>query len=310
MTSLIQKLINNYYRYPKAKHKEIKRFGGKLAYQKMLAQKKEMTKSIVSFTPLKKSEGSLKIYFLTGKKYIDQTLFCIFSLEKQIVNTFQYVFVDDGTFDADIIKIISYKIPSAMIITQEMINKNIAAYLPINKYPVLNRKRQEYPHIKKLTDIHTLNECKGFKLVLDSDMLFYQSPSEIIAWLKKPASPIYMIDCEEAYGYSHDLMQKLCGETIPELVNVGVIGMDSASINWILLEEWVKELEEQEGTCYYLEQALSAMLVAGKKAIVLDREAYKVNPSAKEINDTTAILQHYVDLSKMGYYTKAWKKFV
>lgn len=65
-------------------------------------------------------------------------------------------------------------------------------------------------------------------------------------------------------------------------------------------------LEEKEGSSYYLEQALTAMLIGEQKSIVLDKDKYKVNPS---LRDTTA-LHHYVDLSKKYYYTQAWKKLI
>lgn len=309
MNAFIQAMINKYYRYPKAKRKEIERFGGKLAYKEMLAQKEAMTKSITNFKPFKKSSGNLKLYFLTGKKYIDQTLYCIISLERQLIDTFKYVMVDDGTFDNDLIDFVKSKIPAIEIITKDEIDKNIAQYLPINKYPILNKKRQEYPHIKKLTDIHTLNNCEGYKIVLDSDMLFYHEPIELKQWLAHPDKAIHMVDCEEAYGYDHLLMEKLCGSSIPKLVNVGIFGIESSKIIWDNLESWTQELEQEAGASYYLEQALSAMLIAGKPALVLDKEKYKVNPSENEIDECKATLHHYVDLSKKGYYTKAWKKF-
>lgn len=308
---MIQEIINRFYRLPKSKAKEIKRFGGKKAYNEMLLAQQEM---MIACHKLKivddHQTNDMNIYFLTGKNYLYQTLFCIKSLKTNCEENFNFILIDDGTFDDEYVKLAEKLIPNCKIILNKQLEKNINHYLPIDKYPFLNKKRKVYPHIKKLTDIHTLNHCKGFKLVLDSDMLFYQSPKEIIEWLKNPISPLHMIDCEEAYGYSHQLMEQLCGSAIPELVNVGVIGMDSESINWELLEDWVKQLEEKEGTCYYLEQALSAMLIAGKTATVLTRDTYIVNPSEAEINETTAILHHYVDLSKMGYYTKAWKKFV
>jgi hypothetical protein len=310
MKGLIQKLINKYYRYPKAKLREIERFGGETAYKDMLAQKDAMTKSIINLIPLKKSNGKLKIYFLTGKKYIEQTLFCIFSLEKQMDETFKYVLVDDGTFDLTMIDFVNTKLPNVEIAIKSVIDKNITTYLPMDKFPVLNWKRAEYPHIKKLTDVHTLNNCEGYKLVLDSDMLFNHPPVEIKSWLENPNKAIHMVDCDEAYGYSHLLMEQLCGSAIPKLVNVGVFGIDSNEVNWSNLERWIKELEEAEGASYYLEQALSAMLIAGKSTTILDKEKYKVNPPEKEIDKCNATLHHYVDLSKKGYFTKAWKKFV
>lgn len=310
MINFIQNCINTFYRYPKARIREVERFGGKKVYEYMLAQKLEMVKAARNIDALPRSNGALSVYFLTGKKYIDQTLFCICSLEKSMSDTFKYILVDDGTFDEDLKEFVTLKIPNATIIAKSDIFQNLERHLPFERYPVLRKKRDEYPHIKKLTDIHTLDGGKGFKLVLDSDMLFNHPPIEIRNWLEHPDSPIHMIDCAEAYGYEHSFLERVCGAEVPKLVNVGVFGIDSAAINWSDLERWTNELEARAGASYYLEQALSAMLIAEQETVVLDRENYLVNPSEDEIHDCKATLHHYVDLSKKGYYTKAWKKFV
>ena len=136
-------------------------------------------------------------------------------------------------------------------------------------------------------------------------MLFWQEPTAILNWLMKPAEPLYMVDQVESYGYAKQLMKDLCGHDIPSLLNVGAIGLNSLAINWGALEKWINVLEETSGSSYYLEQALSAMLVAGQKATVLNADEYVVHPL--QLNDG-AILHHYVDLSKKIYFEEAWKK--
>jgi hypothetical protein len=117
-----------------------------------------------------------------------------------------------------------------------------------------------------------------------------------------------MIDCVESYGYSKQLMENLSGNIIPSLLNVGAIGLNSTEINWLALDNWVNVLEEKEGSSYYLEQALTAMLIGEQSSTVLDKDKYKVNPS---LDDTQPpVLHHYVDLSKKYYYTKAWKRIL
>ncbi|WP_432329164.1 hypothetical protein ACRQ5D_13040 [Mucilaginibacter sp. P25] len=119
-----------------------------------------------------------------------------------------------------------------------------------------------------------------------------------------------MIDCTEAYGYSRQLMEQLAGAPVKPLLNVGAIGLKSEAIDWDKLENWVKTLEEQEGTSYYLEQALSAMMIADTDAAVLKAGDYIVNPGPDQIKNKTGILHHYVDLSKEGYFKQAWKHFL
>lgn len=253
--------------------------------------------------------NGLPIYFLTGKKYIHQTLFCIQSLVACSLKKFSFTLIDDGSFDTSIIDRINRQLPGARIVTADEIERNLKHKLPENSYPYLHQKRKVYPHIKKLTDIHTLPGT-DWKLVLDSDMLFWQEPVELIDWIIQPENSLYMVDSAQSYGYSLELMERLSGSKIKPLVNVGAIGLNSNQINWRQLESWICELELKEGTSYYLEQALSAMIIGNRPSTVVDSFGYIVNPGKKTSSTRQGILHHYVDLSKKEYLTDLWMNFI
>jgi hypothetical protein len=307
--TMLQSVINFLYRYPKAYLIRYKRFGGYFGYRRMLMGKALMQRAATDLPPVASAENGLTVYFLTGKKYLYQTLFCIRSLTQVSENAYQFVLVDDGSFDERLTAQIKRQLPGARIVTSLMIGQNLDKQLPEAEYPVLHHKRKVYPHIKKLTDIHTI-PGNGWKLVLDSDMLFWNKPSALIAWLENPDKAIYMRDCRESYGYTRELMEDLCGSPVPSLLNVGVIGLDSSQVNWKDLENWTKTLEEKESRSYYLEQALTAMLLATGKAHILPGDEYIVNPAAEAIGNQTGILHHYVDLSKEGYFKQAWRRYL
>ncbi|AYL97256.1 glycosyl transferase [Mucilaginibacter celer] len=305
----MQKLINFLYRIPKSRLKNIRRFGGYLNYRKMMASRKLMEKASFSLPPVISAKEGLPVYFLTGKNYLYQTLFCIRSLVLVSKIKLRFLLVDDGSFDEELINHIKKQLPEATIITKEIIAQNLENIIPPAQFPHLHHKRAVYPHIKKLTDIHTI-PGDDWKLVLDSDMLFWREPREMLEWLHHPQRPLHMVDCDEAYGYSKKLMEELAGKTIKPLVNVGAIGLNSNAINWQNIERWVEVLEQREGTSYYLEQALSAMLIGDDNAVVLPPGKYIVNPCKATIAAQNGVLHHYVDLSKEGYYKLAWKKLV
>jgi len=306
---MLQSVINFLYRYPKAHLIRYKRFGGYFGYLRMLRGKALMEQAAMGLPPLSSAVDGLTVYFLTGKKYLYQTLFCIRSLDMSSENNYQFVLVDDGSIDKRLTAQINRQLPGARIVTRRMIGQNLAQQLPEAEYPVLYHKRKVYPHIKKLTDIHTI-PGNGWKLVLDSDMLFCNKPTALISWLENPDKAIYMQDCLESYGYTRALMEELCGSPVPNLLNVGVIGLNSSLVNWKNIENWTKTLEEKEGSSYYLEQALTAMLLAGCDAHILPAAEYIVNPEEEAIRNQTGILHHYVDLSKEGYFKQAWRKYL
>ena len=303
---MFQQLINFLYRHPKSELRKFKRFGGYFNYRKMIRSRKLMDESSLNLTPAISNPEGLLIHFLTGKKYLYQTLYCIQSLTKVTTTKFKFVLVDDGSLDDSMLEQINYQLPGAEIVTKLMIEKNLRSSLPEHLYPYLNQKRKVYPHIKKLTDVHTI-PGNTWKLVLDSDMLFWSEPKQMIAWLRNPENPIHMVDCEESYGYSYELMEEVCGFKIRALINVGAIGLNSGQVNWNNIEKWTEKLEEKEGVSYYLEQALTAMIIGNCNSEILNSQEYVVNPSPQMIIRKWGVLHHYVDLSKQGYFKNAWK---
>jgi hypothetical protein len=305
---MLQQTINFFYRIPRSQVKRINRFGGLPAYLAMLRERKEMIRAAFELPAIHSFKDGLPVYFLTGERYLYQTLFCIRSLSLASREKFRFILVDDGTFNQKLITIAKRLLPGAEIITAEMIAENLARVLPQQHFPVLNKKRGVYPHIRKLTDIHTIAGNR-WKLVLDSDMLFWHNPSELIDWLKSAdKQPLTLIDCVQSYGYSIALMEKLCGKQISKLLNVGAVGLESEAIDWEKLERWIQVLEDQEGTSYYLEQALTAMIIGGKDQIALGLPDYVVGPDDLEGHNRQAKLHHYVDLSKKRYFIDLWKK--
>nr|WP_121270598.1 glycosyl transferase [Pedobacter schmidteae] len=306
---MIQKIINILYRHPRSAYRTFKHFGGLLSYQKMKKERKEMQKQAGLLPPVTSYPDGLNIYFLTGKKYLYQTLFCIQSLTRVSQQHYHFTLIDDGSFDHSLIEQAKLKLPGCHILLSKEIEDNLKLCLPEHQYPKLHHKRRIYPHLKKLTDIHTLPGNK-WRLVLDSDMLFWQEPRAMNAWLKSPRQPLFMRDCKAAYGYSKSLMEKCAGGRIQPLLNVGAVGLTAEMIDWAAIENWIEVMEAEEGTSYFLEQALSAMIVGATQSLILPAQDYLVNPTARQLNHKQGILHHYVDLSKKHYYTEAWRKII
>lgn len=247
----------------------------------------------------------LEIHFLSGRRFWYQTCFCAYSMIQQAKTNLYPVIYDDGTLENKYAKEIQRIFPNAKIVPAEAINAHLNEYLPESKYPFLRQHRIHYPQLRKLTDIHA--GSRGWKLVLDSDMLFFQAPKFLLNWLRSPQKPCHMVDVTSAYGYSDALMSSLTKAKIPERLNVGICGLRSEEIDWEKLEFWCKSLIEQQGTHYYLEQALTAMLLASESCAIAPAEQYVVMPEREEVMNPQAVLHHYVADSKPWYFRYAWR---
>lgn len=249
--------------------------------------------------------NQLEIHFLTGKKFWYQTCFCAYSMAQHTTFPLRPVIYDDGSLEKKYQKEILRIFPNAKIILKSEIEERIDQYLPQNKFPYLRERRLNYPNMRKVTDVHV--GSKGWKLVLDSDMLFFRTPNILLDWLKSPQKPCHMVDVETSYGYSHSLMASLAQAEIPKRINVGICGLKSEEIDWDKLEYWCKTMIEQEGTSYYQEQAIVAMLMAGKSRLVTSTEDYIVMPDREEVIQPKAVLHHYVAGSKSCYFRYGWQ---
>ena len=249
--------------------------------------------------------GWPELHFLTGARFWDQTALCLYSLQRHTGHALPAVFHDDGSATDTIMDRLGRLFPHARWRRHAEIVATLDQHLPAARFPILRERWAAYPNIRKLTDVHV--GSRGWKLVLDSDMLFFRRPEFLLAWLTAPARPLHLVDVEESYGYSRALMQSLAGTPIPPLVNVGITGLASESLDWERLERWCRELIAAEGTSYYLEQALIAMLVAGQPCAVAPAADYIVLPSSAECRAPHAVLHHYVAGSKRGYFRHAWR---
>jgi hypothetical protein len=249
---------------------------------------------------------SAEAWFLTGRRFWHQTAFCAWSLLKHSEDNIRPGFIDDGSFDDALVAESQRLFPGSLVRRAADCESQLDAVLPTSRFPVLRAQRRTYIHLRKLTDAHIGH--RGWRLVLDSDMLFFRRPDTLLEWLAAPDRPIHMLDVHDAYGYPAATLAEIAGRPIPSCVNVGICGLRSEELDWQRLEHYAAQLLARHGTSYYLEQALVALLLAGKDALRLPREDYRLLPSLAECQRPTAVLHHYVAESKRGYFRYAWKQ--
>lgn len=313
---ILSNLKTALYRNPRDEIQRMQRWGAK-SYFLCDRWKKEMEGAAATLPALEPSSSGpdLEVWFLTGKNFWYQTAFCAWTLAKASERNLVLNIISDGTLTSGHEAHLRRLFPKGITVDKESVVETLETHLPVESFPTLNARWNDYINIRKLIDVH-LNST-GLKLVLDSDMIFLQRPDELLSWWdtqQQPLSPseqslCLMFDCEESYGYSRPLMEKLTQQPIPERLNVGVCGIPSELIDWDELEYWSHQMLIEEGTNYFLEQALVAMLASRKPHTVLPGEDYITFPSKQQVQERIGCLQHYVSDSKPDYFGYAWRHF-
>lgn len=322
------------YRRPKDELSRFLRWGPG-AYFYLDTWKREMEEAVKFLPSVDTVKGGhstettpLAVWFLTGKDFWYQTAFCAWTLSNHSSRALILNLVSDGSLSRTHEDSLRRLFPEGITVHKEEIRDKIENLLPIDQFPMLRQRWEDYVNIRKLTDVHL--GSVGTKLVLDSDMLFFRRPDALLDWwddcnaLKDEAKvqevinsaestqlrfrPLLMTDCEESYGYSRSLMESLVSAPIPSLLNVGICGLRSEDLNWEEIEYWCQELYNKEGTSYYLEQALVAMIAARETPEVMPKDQYITYPKKAQVMDGEGILQHYVSDSKPWYFGNAWKQ--
>lgn len=300
------RLLYHLWHRPTGAAMAVVRAGGPLEMRRTERGRREMERAALSLPPLPPASGApLELHLLTGRKFWYQTVFCLWSFAQHAGRPLVPVIYDDGTLTETFRAPLARHFPAARFVAQADIIARLEAHLPASRFPTLRERWINYPNIRKLTDPHV--GASGWKLVIDSDLLFFRRPTLLLDWLERPELPLHAVDCETSYGYSRPLMNELAGVPVADLVNVGLTGLAGESLDWEKLEFWARTLIARERTNYYLEQALVAMMVAGRACTIAPANDYVTLPRSPEAQACRAVMHHYVANSKRAYFQHCWR---
>lgn len=304
--SLPGKLLYRFWYQPVGKIADVVAAGGPLEMYRTKRGQTEMETAARTLPLLPEfPDRPLHVHLLTGNRFWYQTAFCMWSFAQRARRTIAPTLYDDGTLLTEQWITVKKLFPLAELVSREKSLAKLNQFLPVSKFPTLRERWINYPNIRKLIDPHIGGT--GWQLVLDSDLLFFRSPGFLIDWLEQPDRPLHAVDCKTCYGYSQQLMEQLAGKSIPDLINVGLTGLESSSINWGRMEAWCRDLIERERTSYYLEQALIAMLLAGQDCAIAPAADYVTHPVPPEVHECRAVMHHYVANTKRHYFQRNWR---
>ncbi len=297
----------NFYHRPIGLIRQSIAEGGPFEQRRTEECRLEMIAAAHQLAPVAEPEqdDGARVSYLSGSRYWHQTLFCFVSLQRFSPTKITPVIFDDGTFSDETIAPILRTAPWAEFVTSDAIEEKIERLLPVAKFPRLRARRLEYPHLRKLTDIHV--GANAWTLLLDSDILIFRYPEALMRWFARPLS-IYIQDRVTSYGYPDGFMRELVAGAVPARVNVGLYALHGPSIDWERVEYWCARQLDEVGTSYLQEQALTALLLGQAKAEPLLASEYVVLPDLAEGRNPKGVLHHYVAHSKRSYYQFGWRK--
>lgn len=279
------------------------RTGAKLQSWRRTRWRWRMCRALRFPRPIAEATPAIELHYLTGIDYLPQTLFAIKSWVKFSGRSVRPHLYDDGSLNNHEETWLHALVPGVEIHRSTDIIRRLDDSLPAAEFPFLRKLRLAYPHLRKLTDLHTFTD--GWRLVSDSDVLLFRPPSELLQ-LVDQNRPFFLRDCQESYGAPRSFLASLSSAPVPPQLNCGLYYVHSGAIDWNFMEDAARRLLAAHGFSFYLEQALSALVLGAVGASELSDE-YLVYPDSTEARDPTRTLLHYLKGSDNPDMESAWR---
>ena len=161
--------------------------------------------------------------------------------------------------------------------------------------------------MRKLLDLKI--NARGPSLYLDSDMLFFAPPDELMAWMETPTETLHMAETgNSAYVDDATALDALWATTLPRGVNSGLVAMNDDNVDWAELETAAARLGPERLTHKWAEQTLFAWLLGRLGARPIHPARYLVCSSRADLKEPAPPLRHYVHKSKYPYVAGEWRR--
>ncbi len=164
---------------------------------------------------------------------------------------------DDGTLTKNDLAALKYHFPNARMIDRPSADARILAEL--ETYPSCLEFRKSNHLAPKVFDFRSYLESDRM-LLLDSDILFYRSPIELLQSIEDPNYLLNTVNGDIASAYTVDpkMVQEKCGFAMIQRFNSGLGLIHRASLNLDWIEEFLS-LPGIIGHFWQIEQTLYAL---------------------------------------------------
>ncbi len=244
------------------------------------------------------------IHVLTGAKDWELCAWMLASFFHFTEQTWNVVIHDDGTLNAQIGAQLKKIFKSIRIISRDEADTKMDRIL--QPFPFCHDYRNKHPLALKIFDMAHFCESERF-IVLDSDVLFFKYPREIIDWVSKNASDCWFNeDAEEGSLITTDHAWADLGVALWPRVNSGLCLLTKAAIDLEFCERALGETSILKGHIWRVEQTLFALCASRHGKGGLLPKTYEVSLTKDASSD--CIARHYVGAVRDHFYGEGLKR--
>lgn len=236
--------------------------------QRQLESRRRRYDKLIEETPPYASGGDgsdFEVHSLLGSRHVGMCLWSIKSFLHHAKRPFSIVLHDDGSLSLQDIEKLKRHLPGVRVIRKAdadtLIRPMLSPWKLVEAYRFGTLGNTDYSRrmsifALKLLDFNLLTAASRI-LVLDTDVLFFRRPSELLDWVdnKSEAQCMY---CYEDYAPVRNRAGVIAGferKAAPSCYfNSGLICFDKPVMDLSALDNWLKEYGHLTNTLYTFEQ--------------------------------------------------------
>ena len=247
---------------------------------------------------------TVPIHVLTGEKDWELCAWMLASWFHFTEDTWRVCIHDDGTLPSEAQARLLKLFPQARIISRDDADARMDKLLAA--FPLCHDYRNRHPLALKIFDIPALSDAKRI-IVLDSDVLFFSYPHEIMHWVVNESLECWFnADVAEGSLISEkDARDDLAVKLWPK-VNSGLCLLVREALDLEFCEKALGETNILQGHIWRVEQTLYALCASRFGRGGLLPPTYEV--SLRKNAADTAIARHYVGAVRDRFYAEGIKR--
>lgn len=251
-----------------------------------IAKKRYLT-SIIHAKPVRSEGGAIEAHMLLNHERIYEGLWSLYSFSRFSAKPLGIVIHDDGTLTEYDTALLGRIFTGCRIIKRPAADRIVSEYLRDKGLLRCDKLRRTLPFGLRLFDIFFFSQNRRI-VNLDSDVLFFSSPVELIEGLDAPSevNNLYSPDNNYVYCLSPNEMTVFVGESFLRFVNPGILRANSGSIDLERIERYLEypAFWNKDGTAnYFAELTLWAMELTKSAAAPLSN-AYSICGDPRQTN--------------------------
>lgn len=254
--------------------------------------------------PRPNTESGAELHLVTGKDYWKLGLWMLASFFHVTQKAWPVVIHDDGSCDSTAYEGIKKVAPFARFIARAEADAELIPQL--RPYPKTLELRENLPLSLKLVDTGLLSQGPK-RIVLDCDMIFFQTPGELLEWVKNGQLPnLFLTDVADASAIAPQKIKEELGIDIVQNLNSGLCALSDGFLDINRIEEALQKTKLLNAERFWtVEQTLFAIL-AGTTASKLLPTNYTV--SLEKRAPRTAVMRHYIGKVRDQFYSEGLAK--